>query len=102
MAPRYIGPFPIIAKVGNLAYWLALLPQLANVHLVFHVSMLRKYEPDPSHVIDHSNLTLEENASYEVQPARIIDRSEKILRGKRTVGAHIMESLRNSRKDMGT
>ncbi|MBM1124179.1 hypothetical protein JQN44_27255, partial [Klebsiella pneumoniae] len=82
LAPRYIGPFPIIAKVGNVAYRLALPPQLANVHPVFHVSMLRKYEPDPSHIIDHSDLVLEEDASYEVRPERIVDRSEKVLRGK--------------------
>ncbi|WP_227642572.1 hypothetical protein, partial [Klebsiella pneumoniae] len=82
LAPRFIGPFQIIKKVGNLAYRLALPPQLANVHPVFHVSMLRKYEPDPSHVIDHSDLTLEDDATYEVRPLRIVDRSEKVLRGK--------------------
>ena len=66
-----------------MAYRLALPSQLVNVHPVFHVSMLRKYEPDPSHVIDHSDMILEDDASVEIQPACIVDRSEKVLRGKR-------------------
>ena len=82
LTPRFIGPFKIIAKVRSVAYRLELPSQLANVHSVFHVSMLRKYEPDPSHVIDHSDLILDENASFEVKPVRVVDRSEKVLRGK--------------------
>ena len=82
LAPRYIGPFPILGKVGTVAYRLELPSQLSNVHPVFHVSMLRKYEPDPSHIIDHSDLVLDEDASFEVKPVRIVDRRDKVLRGK--------------------
>ena len=82
LAPRYIGPFKIIGKVGSVAYRLELPTQISNVHPVFHVSMLRKNEPDPSHVIDHSDLVLDEDASFEVQPVRVVDRREKVLRGK--------------------
>ena len=82
LAPRFIGPFKIIGKVGTVAYRLELPVQLSNIHPVFHVSMLRKYEPDPSHVIDHSDLVLDKDASFEVGPVRVMDRSEKILRGK--------------------
>jgi hypothetical protein len=38
LAPRYIGPFPVVAKLGNLAYRLELPPYLASVHNVFHIS----------------------------------------------------------------
>ena len=48
----YIGPFEILERVGTVAYWLALPPSLLGVHEVFHVSMLRKYTPDPAHVVD--------------------------------------------------
>ena len=82
MAPRFIGPFKIVGKVGSVAYRLELPSQLANVHLVFHVSMLRKYEPDPSHVIDHSDLILDIDASFEVKPVRVVNHSERVLRGK--------------------
>lgn len=43
LSPRFIGPFEILEKVGTLAYRVALPPNLAGVHNVFHVSMQRKY-----------------------------------------------------------
>ena len=52
LAPRYIGPFKILERVGTVAYQLALLPSLSGVHEVFHVSMLRKYTPNQAHEVD--------------------------------------------------
>ena len=52
LTPRYIGPFEILERVGTVAYRFALQPSLSGVHEVFHVSMLRKYTPDPAHVVD--------------------------------------------------
>ena len=52
LSPRFIGPFEILHRVGAVAYHLALPPMLASVRNVFHISILRKYEPDPSHVLD--------------------------------------------------
>ena len=51
LASRFIGPFEILQWVGEVAYRLALPPPLEHVHDVFHVSMLRRYQPDPDHVI---------------------------------------------------
>ena len=51
LRPRYIGPYEIIARVGPVAYRLDLAPNLSKVYNVFHVSMLRKYILDPSHVL---------------------------------------------------
>ena len=42
LSPRYIGPFEVLKRVGEVAYELALPPGLSGVHLVFHVSMLKK------------------------------------------------------------
>jgi hypothetical protein len=42
LAPRFIGPFKITEKRGEIAYQLELLPQLSNVHNFFHVSELKK------------------------------------------------------------
>ncbi|GKV48698.1 hypothetical protein SLEP1_g55501 [Rubroshorea leprosula] len=53
LSPRLIGPFEILERVGEVAYRLALPPNLSEVHNVFHVSMPRKYVPDLSHVIEH-------------------------------------------------
>ena len=52
LAPRYIGPFEVLERVDTIAYRLALSLSLSGVHEVFHVSMLRKYTPDLTHVVD--------------------------------------------------
>ena len=52
LSPRFIRPFEIIENVGTVAYRLALLLSMSGVHEVFHVSMLRRYTPDPAHVVD--------------------------------------------------
>ena len=52
LAPRYIGPFPIMERCGKLAYRLRLPEQLSSVHNVFHVSQLRKCLRVPEQVID--------------------------------------------------
>ena len=52
LSPRFIGPFEILERVDTIAYRLALLPSMSGVHEVFNVSMLRKYTPDPAHVVD--------------------------------------------------
>ena len=51
LSPRYIGPYEILSKVGPVAYKLKLPPELSRIHDTFHVSMLRKYIPNPSHVL---------------------------------------------------
>ena len=82
LSPRFIGPFEILERIGEVAYRLALPPQLFGVHDVFHVCMLRKYEPDPSHVLDWTDLEGDEDASYEERPVRVLDRRDQVLRGK--------------------
>ena len=52
LSPRFIGPFKILERVGTVAYRLDLPPIMSDVHEVFHVSMFRKYTPDPAHVVD--------------------------------------------------
>ena len=49
---RYIGPVKVLERVGTIAYQLALSPSLSGVHVVFHVSMHRKYTSNPTHVVD--------------------------------------------------
>ena len=52
LSPRFMGSFEILERLGTIAYRLALPPSMSCVHEVFHVSMLRKYTPDPAHVVD--------------------------------------------------
>ena len=82
MSPRYVGPFEILEKIGQVAYRLALPPALSAVHNVFHVSALRNYIPDDTHVLSYENLELDSDLSFEYQPVQILDRKDKVLRNK--------------------
>ena len=82
LSPRYIGPYEIVSKVGPVAYKLKLPPELSRIHDTFHVSMLRKYIPDPSHVLREQPVQLKENLTYEEIPVQIVDRKEQVLRTK--------------------
>ncbi|XP_017974476.1 PREDICTED: uncharacterized protein LOC108661556 [Theobroma cacao] len=77
LSPRYIRAFEILERVGAVAYHLALSPDLLNIHPVFHVSMLRKYSLDPSHVIQYETFQLKDDLTYEKQPVAILDRQVK-------------------------
>ena len=80
LSPRFVGPFEILERVGERAYRLALPPSLAGVHPVFHVSQLRRYVPDPNHVLDHSELEVASDHTFVEEPRHILDRQVKKLR----------------------
>ncbi|GAV74664.1 Chromo domain-containing protein [Cephalotus follicularis] len=82
LAPWYLGPFKILERVGVVAYKLALPPELSEVHNIFHVSMSRKYYPDPSHVLQYEPLELRADMSFEDMPVQFLDRRIKQLRSK--------------------
>ena len=82
LTPRYVGPFQILERVGPVAYRVALPPHMSQVHNVFHISMLRGYLADPSHVIDHHQIELDDKLTYEEKPLRILDRQVKQLRNR--------------------
>ena len=82
LSPRYIGPYEIIARVGPVAYKLKLPPELSRIHDTFHVSMLRKYISNPSHVLREQPVHLKENLTYEETPVQIVDRKEQMLMSK--------------------
>ncbi|KAA0052789.1 pol protein [Cucumis melo var. makuwa] len=82
LSPRFVGPFEILERIGPLAYRLALPPSLLAVHDVFHVSMLRKYVSDPSHVVDYEPLEIDENLTYTEQPVGVLAREVKMLRNR--------------------
>ena len=82
LAPRYIGPLEILERVGTIAYQLAQPPSLSGVHKVFHVCMLRKYTPDPTHVVDWREISVDTNGTFEEGPVRIFDSRDQVLRRK--------------------
>ena len=80
--PRFIGPFEILERIGKVSYRLALPPAMSGVHDVFHVSMLRKYVHDPSHILQHLKVEYAPMGREEVRPVRILDARDKQLRNK--------------------
>ena len=73
LSPKFIGPFKILRKYGKVAYKLALPPHLAGVHDVFHVSMLRKKEPDSHYIAEWNQFDLRHDVTYDEQPIQIMD-----------------------------
>jgi len=95
LSPKFVGPYQILRKIGPVAYEIALPPQLANLHNVFHVSQLRKYVPDSSHVLEMDEVHIKDNLSFEAQPVRIEDRQIKQLRGKTTSMVKVLWDARS-------
>ena len=82
LSPRFISLFKILDRVVEVAYRLAFPLSLSVVHPVFHVSMLRKYHGDPSHVLDFITVQLDKDLSYKEEPVAILDRQIRQLRSK--------------------
>ena len=83
LAPRFIGPFKITEKRGEVAYQLELPPQLSDVHNVFHVSQLKKCLRVPEEQIPMEDLSASEDLSYQEYPIKILETSERITRNRK-------------------
>ena len=75
-----MGPFEIRSRVGDVAYILTLPTGFSAVHNCFHLSLLKKYIAEPSHMIVHDTLEIKEDAYYTEKLAQIIDTKEQVLR----------------------
>ena len=79
---RFIGPFEILERMGSVAYRLALPPSMLGVHEVCHVSILRKYTPDPAHEVDWGQIEIDTDGTFEEGPMCIVDSRDRVLRRK--------------------
>jgi hypothetical protein len=82
LAPRYIGPFPILEKCGFVAYKLDLPPSLPGVHNIFHVSQLKKCLKAPVDVV-LSKVTPLEVDLYPEHSIKIMDQKDHVMRRKK-------------------
>ncbi|XP_070010055.1 uncharacterized protein [Nicotiana sylvestris] len=99
VSPRYIGPCEIIRKVGQVAYELDLPSNLESVHIVFHISMLRKCIVDPSIVIPVDDVLVTEQLPYEESPLAILDRLVRRLKTKDVSSVKVL-CRNNNAEDM--
>ncbi|KAK1421015.1 hypothetical protein QVD17_23053 [Tagetes erecta] len=82
LSPRFIGPFKILARVGNVAYRLELPEELTGIHNTFHVSHLRKCLADETSYVSLNDIEVDEKLNYVEEPVAILDRKVKQLRNK--------------------
>ncbi|XP_015169240.1 uncharacterized protein [Solanum tuberosum] len=82
LSPRYIGPFEKLRTVGKVAYELALAPAFSAIHPVFHVSMLRRYVSDESHVLQYDTVELDDRLTFVEKPVAILASDVRKLRSR--------------------
>ncbi|XP_075095289.1 uncharacterized protein LOC142173570 [Nicotiana tabacum] len=82
LSPRFIGPYRILKRIGEVAYKLELPASMTLVHPVFHVSILQGYVPDPAHIISPEVVEINDGLTYDEEPVEILDRQVHRLRTK--------------------
>ncbi|WMV19098.1 hypothetical protein MTR67_012483 [Solanum verrucosum] len=90
LSPYFVGPYEILRRVGNVACELDMPSELASVHPVFHISMLKKWVGDPTCIVSFQGLEVKENLSYEEVPIEILDRQVKRLRNKEVASVKVL------------
>jgi hypothetical protein len=82
LAPRYVGPYQILARHGEVAYQLSLLEDLSAVHYVFHVSQLKKCLRVPEEQLPVEGLEVQEDLTYIEKPTQILETVDRVTRRK--------------------
>jgi hypothetical protein len=82
LSPRFIGPYEILDRIGEVAYRLNLPNSLGRVHNVFHISQLKPYIASPDHVLDPETVEMDPSLTFQQQPIRILDTKTRETRTK--------------------
>ncbi|WMV42010.1 hypothetical protein MTR67_035395 [Solanum verrucosum] len=82
LSPRYVGPYKILKRVGKVAYELELPAELAVVHPVFHISLLKKCVGDPTSILPMESVAVKDSFICKDVPIEILDRQVRRLRNK--------------------
>jgi hypothetical protein len=84
LAPRYIGPYPVIDKYGPTSYQVELPVKLSGVHNVFHVSQLKRCLKPPADVVIKATIPLELDLTYKAYLIKVLDQQDWVTRNKTT------------------
>ncbi|WMV46395.1 hypothetical protein MTR67_052785 [Solanum verrucosum] len=90
LSPRYVGPYRILKRIGKVAYELELPADLAAVHPVFHISLLKKCVGDPASIVPLESVAVKDSLSYEDVPVEILDRQVRRLRNKEVASVKVL------------
>ncbi|GJR96063.1 putative reverse transcriptase domain-containing protein [Tanacetum coccineum] len=80
LAPRYVGPFEILERIGHVAYRLRLPEELSGIHDTFHVSNLNKCLADASLHVPLDEIKVDKTLYFVKEPVEILDREVKSLK----------------------
>ena len=83
LAPRYVGPFKVLERKGEVAYRLELPLSLSGVHDVFHISQLKRCLQVPEEQAPLDGVDVQEDLTYTEHPVKILETSERVTRNKR-------------------
>jgi hypothetical protein len=98
LAPRYVGPYQILAKRGEVAYQLSLPEDLSVVHNVFHVSQLNKCLRVPEEQLTVEGLEVQEDLTYIEKPTRILETANRVTGSKTPSECAKLDGVTNLRK----
>ncbi|WMV59647.1 hypothetical protein MTR67_053032 [Solanum verrucosum] len=90
LSPRYVGPYRILKRIGKVAYELELPADLAAVHPVFNISLLKKCVGDPASIVPLESVAVKDSLSYEDVPVEILDRQVRRLRNKEVASVKVL------------
>ena len=90
LSPTFIGPYEILERIRLVAYRLALPPELAKLHNVLHVSMLRKYCSNECHILSVQDVHVQLDFTYDEERKAILAREAKKLRNKQVPSVKVL------------
>ncbi|XP_052482965.1 uncharacterized protein LOC128036129 [Gossypium raimondii] len=82
LSPRFIGSYDILKRVGPVAYQLELPPKLDRINNVFHVSILKRYRSDPTHIVLVEEIEVSPDLTFKEELVQILDCRVKVQRKK--------------------